>query len=500
MSVDLNPAALYARLALRAPGRVSIVGDDDTGLTVTQVQSAVAALATRLGGVGVTRGDRVAYAGRNSPCLLVTYLATTHLGAVFVPLNFRLAEAEVTATLAHCEPRVVVAEPDLAEVYRRAAARSATACTVIGSDQAMTPVELGPVPPRPELGQDDLAVIMYTSGTSGRPKGVCLTHGNLFWSSRNVAEVFDTRPDDTTLAVAPMFHIGGLNSFALATLQRGGTVLVRRSFDAQRCLEDLTTRATSVFGVPAMFVVIARQPSFATADLSGVRAAIVGGAPVPGGLLAAYAERGMPLQASWGMTETAPSSTVLPASCIAAKPCSAGVPLPYTTIKVAETTGAEVESGTVGELWVRGPNVTPGYWRDEAATRAALTGDGWLRSGDLATRDADGCVTVVGRVSEVINTGGEKVIPSEVEEALVGLPGVTEVCVVGTPHPDWGETVVAVVECPDGDGPDLGQVRDLGGRSIARYKLPTRVLVVDALPRTASSKVDRRAVKALALA
>ncbi len=327
MSVDLNPAALYARLALRAPDRVSIVDDDDTGMTVTQVQSAVAALATRLAEVGVTRGDRVAHAGRNSPCLLVTYLATTHLGAVFVPLNFRLAEAEVAATLAHCDPLVVVAERDLAEVYRRVTARSGTPCAVIDSARAMAPAGPDPVPPRPELGQDDLAVIMYTSGTSGRPKGVCLTHGNLFWSSRNIAEVFDTRPDDVTLAVAPMFHIGGLNSFALATLQRGGTVLIRRSFDAERCLQDLTTRATSVFGVPAMYVAIARRPGFATADLSGVRAAIVGGAPVPRGLLAAYAERGMPLQASWGMTETAPSSTVLPASCVGAKPCSAGVPL-----------------------------------------------------------------------------------------------------------------------------------------------------------------------------
>ncbi len=149
---------------------------------------------------------------------------------------------------------------------------------------------------------------------------------------------------------------------------------------------------------------------------------------------------------------------------------------------------------------MRGPNVTPGYWRDEAATRAALTSDGWLRSGDLATRDADGCVTIVGRVSELINTGGEKVIPSEVEDALAGLPAVTEVCVVGAPHPDWGETVVAVLECPDGDGPDLDQVRDLGARSIARFKLPTRVLIVDAIPRTPSSKVDRPAVKALARA
>ena len=197
---------------------------------------------------------------------------------------------------------------------------------------------------------------------------MCLTHGNLFWSSRNVAEVFDTRPDDTTLAVAPMFHIGGLNSFALATLQRGGTVLVRRSFDAQRCLEDLTTRATSVFGVPAMFVVIARQPSFATADLSGVRAAIVGGAPVPA-RVAGRLRRAR--HAVAGVLGHDRDRTVLDgAACVLHRreAVLGGVPLPYTTIKVAETTGAEVETGTVGELWVRGPNVTPGYWRDEAAT------------------------------------------------------------------------------------------------------------------------------------
>jgi fatty-acyl-CoA synthase len=344
---------------------------------------------------------------------------------------------------------------------------------------------------------DDLALIMYTSGTSGDPKGVMLTHGNLWWSAANIDQVFDTRRDDVHLGVAPMFHIGGINAFALRTLVRGGTVLVRRAFDPERTLRDLRDGGVStVFGVPMMLAAVARCPGFRNADLSGVRAAIIAGAPAPVPLIAEYAERGMLLQQSWGMTETAPGGTYLPAARTLDKAGSVGLPLPYTRIRLVDPVDHRdvAEPGVAGEILVRGPNVSPGYWNDAAATRMALV-DGWLRTGDLATRDADGYLWIVGRRCEVINSGGEKIYPVEVERALDGLPDVSEVAVLGIPDPTWGETVLAVLECPDGSRPTLERVREYGGRTIARYKLPTRIGSLPGLPRNQAGKVDKNRLR-----
>ncbi|HEY5514996.1 MAG TPA: AMP-binding protein [Pengzhenrongella sp.] len=500
MNPDLSPATALAPLARHRPETVSIVADDGAVLTASRLHDATVALAALLAAGGVLPGDRVVYAGRNSPAALLTLLASAHLGAVYVPLNFRLAETEVRLALDHCTPHTVVVEDELGSLYAVAGRQVPVIVTARDAVSAEAPAV---VTPRRILGADDLAVVMYTSGTSGRPKGVMLTHGNLWWSQRNIDEVLDTRRNDVTLAVAPMFHIGGLNAFTLRTLLRGGTVVLRRTFDAERTLDDLASRTiTSVFGVPAMYAAVARCERFATADLSGVRAAIIGGAPTPPGLLERYLAQGLVLRPSWGMTELAPAATYLPTPCLATQPGAVGVPLPYTRIRlVSPDTGEDVcEPGHTGELWVAGPQVTPGYWQDEQATRAALTPDGWLRSGDLAVRDADGCLTLVGRCAEAINTGGEKVVPGEVERSLGELAGVTEVVVVGAPDPGWGETVVAVLECKDGVVPTLAEVRELAARTIARFKLPTRLLCVAELPRTATGKVDRCAVKALASA
>ncbi|WP_220457943.1 AMP-binding protein [Actinotalea sp. JY-7876] len=539
--MDLSPAAAFAHAAYRAPGATSVV-DEDARWTARQVAAAAAALAGELTAAGVRPGDRVAHAGRNSVELLVTLLASAHAGAVFVPLGFRLSAAEAGALLDHAEPSALLVDHDLADVYRDVA-HARPGLSLVPHGHA-TPRALGadadahPYGEPTRCAPDDLAVLIYTSGTSGRPKGVQLTHGNLWWSARNIDATFDTRADDVALAVAPMSHIGGLNAFVLRTLVRGGTVLSRRAFDAERSLADLVGGATTVFGVPAMFGAITRCPGFEVADLSGVRAAIVAGAPVPPALVRTFAARGMHLQQSWGMSETGPGATYLPQRWTTAKAGSAGLPLPWTTLRLADpvsgavtpvTAGATGAAGAAataataapatcvgdddvrarsaavvaaGEIQVRGPNVTPGYWRDPETTRAAFTDDGWLRTGDLATLDPDGCVTVVGRLSEVINTGGEKVFPCEVERAVSELAtreGVDDLAVVGVPDPRWGETIVLAVEGP-GPLPALDEVRALGALTLARHKLPTAVVGVATLPRKATGKVDRTALRGLAVA
>ncbi len=493
----MSLAAAFARRAHELPGRPAMRDDADSVLDAGTVWRQAGALAATLRDHGTRPGDRVCWSGRNDPGLLVTLLACQRLGAVFVPLNFRATPAELGAALALVEPRVVVEHPATAPAHEDLTALAPVWLAWPSAASATTACD--DEPPAP-CDPDDLAVLVFTSGSSGQPKAVMLSHANLWWSARNLEVSLGLRPDDVTLAVAPMFHIGGLNAFTLDTLRRGGTVVVRRAFDPARTLDDLAHGGvTTVFGVPAMYAAVARCPGFAHADLSGVRAALVGGAPVPAHLVASYARQGTPLHPSWGMTEAAPSGTLLtPPPRDGAPTCSVGTPLPYLRVRLVDPDTGDVVTGPGrrGELTISGPQVTRGYWRNPAATAAALV-DGWLRTGDLAVRDADGGLRVVGRRTEVINTGGEKVVPGDVEAALAELD-VRDLLVVGVPDATWGDVVVAVLECDPCTAPTLDEVRQVAGRQLARYKLPKAVIALPELPRTASGKVDRCAVRALA--
>jgi fatty-acyl-CoA synthase len=348
------------------------------------------------------------------------------------------------------------------------------------------------------LHDDDLAALMYTSGTTGRPKGVMLTHGNLWWNAVNVDSVVHTRPDDVTLAAAPLFHIGGLNALTLRALVRGGTVILHRSFNPGQALTDLVRhQVNSLFAVPAMFTALARVPGFADADLSALRSAIVAGAPVPPQLIRDYAAHGILLQQAWGLTETAPFATYLPPELTADKTGSAGAPMPYTEVcLVAPGAGTKIhEADTRGELCVRGPNVTPGYWNNPTATREAFDEAGWFHTGDIAHRDKDGFYYIVDRLKEMIITGGENVYPAEVERVLIEYPGIVEVAVLGVPDLKWGETVLAVLTCEQGATVTLEDVRAFAGERLARYKLPTRIMLIDELPRNASGKLAKGSLR-----
>jgi len=494
MNPDMCLATAFARRALLHPGDSAVRDDADAVLDAGTVWHLATALAATLREHGTRPGDRVCWSGRNDPGLLVTLLATHLARAVFVPLNFRATGPELAAALALVEPRVVVVHPETAPVGPGPSGLASA--WLEWPAAAQRPADDEPVvAPDP----DDLAVLMFTSGSSGRPKAVMLSHANLWWSARNLEVCLDLRPDDVTLTVAPMFHIGGLNAFTLGTLRRGGTAVVRRAFDAERTLDDLAHGGiTSVFGVPAMYAAVARCPGFETADLSGVRAALVGGASVPAQIVDAYARRGLHLYPSWGMTEAAPSGTLLRRPRPGAAQCSVGTPLPYLRLRLVdpETGDVVTEPGRRGEIAVSGPQVTRGYWRDSAATSAAIV-DRWLHTGDLAVRDADGSLAVVGRTSEVINTGGEKVVPGDVEAALADLD-VRDLLVVGVPDSTWGDVVVAVLECDPEAAPTLEEVRRVAGTRLARYKLPKAVVALPELPRTASGKVDRCAVRSLA--
>ncbi|MEU9239703.1 long-chain fatty acid--CoA ligase [Streptomyces sp. NPDC048385] len=513
LRVDLNAAAAVERNA-RYQADTVVVRYAGGDLTYAQLDDKAARLAGVLAAGGVVDGDRVAYLGLNSSSFLVTMLAAFRLGAVFVPVNFRLAEAELEAVLNGSGATALICEEGHRPTADTMRGRTSLARFLLVDDDTEAPATdaVGweawspllasalPVAGVAAKGADDPAILMFTSGTTGKPKGVVLTHGNIWWNSVNVELRLDTRRGDVTYAAAPLFHVGALNSFVLRTLVRGGTVVIRRGFEPQACLDDLVKHGVnSMFGVAQMFAALARVPGIFEADLSGLRSVVVAGAPVPPSLISLYAEHGLLLQQAWGLTETAPFATHLPAERTLDKIGSAGIPMPFTEVRVVDAaTNRCVEPGERGEIVVRGPNVTAGYWNNPQANQAAFDEDGWFHSGDIGYLDEDGCLYIVDRLKDMIISGGENVYPAEVERVLSDMPGVTDVAVVGIPDEQWGELVTAVVSVDDPAAVTVETVHAWAAGRLARYKLPRRLTVVPVVPRNASGKLDRVVVRRLA--
>nr|WP_202449540.1 long-chain fatty acid--CoA ligase [Streptomyces sp. SID4917] len=510
----MNPAAAVARNA-RYHGDTVVLDYPGGDLTFRELDDRAARLATVLADGGARDGSRIAYLGLNSSAFFVTMLAAFRIGALFVPVNFRLADPELAKVLKSSTCQVIICEEGHRASVDRVRHKTSLSRFLLVDDDPEVPAgtaEHGWEPwaaliadAEPTVAvvakhADDPAILMFTSGTTGTPKGVVLTHGNAWWNSVNVELHLNTQRGDTTYAAAPLFHIGALNSFALRTLTRGGTVVVRRTFDPQTCADDLVRlKVNSVFGVPQMFTALSRVPGFFDNDLSHLRAVVVAGAPVPPSLVEQYASRGLLLQQAWGLTETAPFATHLPAEHTLDKIGSAGIPMPYTQVRVVDVlTNEPVAPGTRGEIVVRGPNVFAGYWDNAQATAAAYDSEGWFHSGDIGYLDDDGCLYVVDRLKDMIISGGENVYPAEVEHALATMPGVLDVAVVGVPDPQWGETVAAVIAVAEGSRITLDDVRDHAARHLARYKLPRRLKVVDAVPRNGSGKLDKPVIRQVA--
>ncbi|MGW3287224.1 AMP-binding protein [Streptomyces sp. NPDC001002] len=512
LHVNLNPAAAVAANARTDADSVVIryAGGD---LTYAQLDDKAARLAAVLGRGGVGDGDRVAHLGLNSGSFLVTMLAAFRLGAVFVPVNFRLAEPELTAVLVGSGAVALVCEEGHRESADRVRGDTALDRLLLVDDDPLVPTAgaagweswsalIDAARPLTDVAvkhADDPALLMFTSGTTGLPKGVVLTHGNLWWNAVNVDLRLDTRRGDVTYAAAPLFHIGGLNTFVVRTLVRGGTVVVRRGFDPRTCVEDVVEhQVNSMFGVAQMFAALAREPGVFDRDLSCLRSIVVAGAPVPPSLIELYAKQGVLLQQAWGLTETAPFATHLPAERTMEKIGSAGIPMPFTEVRVVDpATNTPLAPGSSGEIVVRGPNVTAGYWRNPDADRAAFDAEGWFHSGDIGFLDEDGYLYIVDRLKDMIISGGENVYPAEVERVLAAMPGVVDVAVVGVADEEWGETVAAVVSVDGTVDITLESVRAYAARDLARYKLPRRLKVVGAVPRNASGKLDKVVVRRL---
>ncbi|MFI0898981.1 long-chain fatty acid--CoA ligase [Streptomyces sp. NPDC020983] len=479
-----------ARRARKTPHRAALV-HGDRSLSYADLHERTTRLAHALRAAGVRRGDRVAYLGPNHPAYLETLFATGVLGAVFVPLNTRLASAEIASQLQDSGARVLLHSPSCAGLVPAGFPTSVDVGPAYEDLLAASSAE----PIDETVTPDELCLIMYTSGTTGRPKGAVLAHGNLVWNAVNVLIDHDLTADERALVCAPLFHMAGLNMLTLPVLLKGGTCVLAESFDPAATLELIERhRISFMFGVPTMFDRIARQPGWARADLSSVRLLTCGGAPVPTSLIHTYQRRGLTFLQGYGMTEAAPGALFLDAEHAVSKAGSAGVPHFFSDVRVLGPDGAPVAVGELGEVAVRGPHVGPGYWGLPEETAAAFR-DGWFRTGDAARVDADGYVTIADRIKDMYISGGENVYPAEVEDVLCTLPGVAECAVVGVPDPRWGEVGRAfVVPAEDVALVPGDLLAALSGR-LAKYKIPASVELVDSLPRTASGKILKRRLR-----
>ncbi|EGD56778.1 acyl-CoA synthetase [Gordonia neofelifaecis] len=490
---------------VRHPHRVALI-DGVTGAEYTfeQLDLRTNALAAALRVRGVGKGDRVALVTLNSPHMLEVMFAVAKLGAVAVPINWRLQAPEVNYILRDSGARLAFVSPQTAALARAAAEDTEVSelIEIPSGDQraagdaseyedliAAADTERVVV----DVDADDLSMLMYTSGTTGFPKGAMLTHANHHWNGINNLTAGDgVGPRDVNIASAPLFHIGALGVITLPLLYIGGTTVVLETFTPDAWLAAVEKHGVTVaFAVPAMWAAIDASPAIATADLSSLRFGISGGAPCPVVLIESLNAHGVRFCEGFGLTETAPNVCVLAVEEAIEYAGSVGKPVLHVEMKVADDGGREVAPGVIGELLVRGPNVFVGYWNKPEATAEALR-DGWFHTGDLATCDEEGYYRIVDRKKDMIVTGGENVYASEVEQAMYRHPAVAEVAVIGLPDEKWGESVTAVVATKPGADVSEGDLIAWTREQIAHFKSPRAVHFVEALPRTATGKVLKR--------
>lgn len=495
--VNYNLASQILRQCDLSADRIAVVFEDSkTSYEALGIR--VRKLAGFLKAQGVCMGDRVGFLGFNQPTMLEVMLAANTLGAIFVPLNFRLTGEELTFIVGDAGVHTLVVDPELAPVIEPIT--DSLPCQnyfVVGSNSTadFAALEAGlldadPVHEAVFLGAHDTLLIMYTSGTTGLPKGAMLTHGNIIWNNINSSFAFGAKRSDVALTVAPLFHIGGLNILTISTLQMGNTLVLMRHFDPRAVLEIIPKHGvTHMFGAPAMFLFMAQHPSFTTADLQSVEIFIVGAAPCPESLITQYGERGIQFCQGYGLTETAPFASFLgPEKCLE-KLGSAGLPPLMSEVRIVDTENAPLATGEKGEICIKGPNIMKGYWNRPEATEKAIDNEGWFHSGDIGYLDDEGYLFICDRVKDMVISGGENVYPAEVESVLFTHEAIAEVAVIGLPDEKWGEAVTAVAALSKDQSLTLEELRDFASEKLARYKLPLKLHIVDALPRNPAGKV-----------
>jgi fatty-acyl-CoA synthase len=492
-------ASWLAKRALLDPRKEAVL-DGDKHLTYAELDERVTRLAFAMrAALRIERGDRVATCCVNCSEFIEVLFATARIGAMLVPLNWRLAPRELEYQLRDSGARALFVAPE----------QQALATELVGDIPASFRIVFGPQyeglisandgTPIAEAEQarfTDPHLILYTAGTTGRPKGAMLTHANQFWNSVNMTVPVGLTPFDTTITTLPMFHSGGIGLYTVPMIYLGGRVIVMRAFDPETLLALVHEHGVRlIFGVPAIWLELLKRRDFDASHLPSLRFCVSGGAPHPMAIIDGVAERGFTFLQGYGLTETAPGGTLMPVADARRKAATAGKPALHVELRVAADDGRACAPDEIGEVQFKGPNVFAGYWGRPDATAEAFTVDGWFRSGDLGRLDGEGFLTLVDRKKDMVISGAENVYSAEVEDVLFAHPAVADAAVIGIPDERWGESVFAVIVLRPGASATADELITHSRSHLAKYKAPSGVAFVEVLPRNAAGKVLKRELR-----
>lgn len=501
-TLEPNVAANMLRRADLNPERIALIFEGDE-VSFGEFADRVRRQATLLREGGVCVGDRVGFLGFNQPAFLETLFAANTLGAIFVPLNFRLTADELTFIVNDAGIHTLICDDALQSVVGPAipnlCCKEFFSCESEAQGWRHLLNERAAAESCADIASvdiHDVCLIMYTSGTTGLPKGAMLTHGNIMWNNINSMMAFGAVRDDVVLTAAPLFHIGGLNVMTLNSFHVGSTLVLMRNFEAPEVLANFERyKVTHMFGAPAMFLFVSQLPDFATTDLSAIKTLVCGAAPVPESLIELWGSRGVSFCQGYGLTETAPFAAFLTPEWAVSKLGSTGQAPLYSDIRIVDENNTVVVAHERGEICLNGPNIMKGYWNRPKATAEAIDAEGWFHSGDIGYFDEDGFLFICDRLKDMVISGGENVYPAEVETVLYKHEAISEVAVIGMPDEKWGEAVTAVAALHEGQELTLEGLREFANEHLARYKLPLRLHIVDALPRNPAGKVLKFVLK-----
>lgn len=456
---------------------------------------------------GIKKGDRVAVLMGNSNIFLEILFALSKIGGIMVPLNFRLAAPELEFILNDSEPIMLIYSPEFLSVADELRDKIPSMKTYICEMEGGSPGDLlfgkfvadkseGEPDPGVEVILDDPHFIMYTSGTTGKPKGAVVLQGNTQWNAINAINMYTLGTGDVSLCCAPLFHIGALHASATPGLYAGQKLIIQRFFNPNESLKLIEKEKVNLmFGIPVMFLFMTLDPDFEKTDFSSVNFFIAGGSPCPKSLIETFMEKGVTFNQGYGMTETATAITALRSEDALRKLGSCGKPVFHTDIRIVDLEGGDLPQGEMGEVLVKGPNVIREYWRKPKETAETIE-DGWLHSGDMGYIDEEGYLFLVDRKKDMYISGGENVYPAEVEDVIMSFDKVADVGVIGVPDKKWGEIGMAVVvKKPDTELTENEVIEFCKGK-LAKYKIPKKVTFIDVLPRTATGKILKKELRA----
>jgi fatty-acyl-CoA synthase len=490
------------------PDDVAIV-DAETSQrwTYQQLEQRVQELAVKLLDAGLSKGDRIALLSPNHISYFDLFFACRRIGAIFVPLNWRLSRKEIASLVEDCSPKCIAfhsrchsltvglnghffLQVDSTE-YEQLGSTIESQIKKSGYDSKSKRI------PPAEMEESDPCAIVYTGGTTGKSKGVVLTNGSIFWNSINTILSWKLSSNDITVTYMPMFHSGGLNALTLPLLHCGGTVVIAQEFEVEKALKIINQEGcTIILMVPTMYHMIVQSPIFHVTNFPTMHTFLSGGAPCPLSIYQSFKAKGLLFKEGYGLTEAGPNNFYIHPDQVKKKRGSVGKPMFYNRVKLVDDCGAEVGLGAVGEVAIQGGHLFDHYWNNQEATEEALR-DGWLYTGDLGTRDEDGDYYIVGRKKDMIITGGENVYPLEVEHIISQHDVVREVSVIGLPDEKWGEIVTAVIVVHDGLSLSEEDVKAYCFSHLGRYKVPKRVIFVSEIPKTPVGKIDKKEMKIL---